>query len=419
VRGIDAPEGTVEMELIDTRTRLYDPARVQRLLTAAGVDAVLGATLENVYYLSQIWSENFEILPRRTQLYVLVHLDRVDAPTVISPVEEAANIYDAIREDLDVYYSGRFFRYVDQASELSELSQYVQSKVIDGSSYASLPEATAAAVRDAGLDGATIAYDEHGVFPGNLEAIRKLLPGASLVPGADLMRRIRAVKTAEEQSRLRRAAEITEAGIAAAIEIAAEGVRECELMDAFEHRVLEQGGRLRFAQIQFGERGATGYVMNRTAPLRPEEIIRFDVGCAYRGYTSDIARNFSLTEPPAKAQRLHEAMLAGEEAAVAALRPGVPIRDVVETALGTIRELGVPDYDRTHIGHGLGLDVYDFPILTASTEDLVEPGMVVAVETPYYELGFAGLHPEDPVRVTETGAEYLTQSSRALAWRTN
>jgi Xaa-Pro aminopeptidase len=403
-------------ELIETRPALYDAARAERLLREAGVDAALATTLENVYYLSQVWSENFEILPRRTQLYVLLNGDRVDRPTLVSGVEEAANIYDTIGESLDVYYAGRFFRFVEEESELSELSRYVRSCVIDDSAHPTLPDATVAAIRDAGLTAATIAYDERGIFPENLEAIRKQLPSASFVPGADLFRRIRAVKTAEEQVRLRRAAEITESGIAAALEIAAEGVRECDLADAFEQRVLTEGGRLRFAQIGFGERGATGYVMNRNARLKATDIIRFDMGCAFRGYTSDIARNFSIAEPPAKAQRLHAAMLAGEEAAVAALQPGRPVREVVQAAIDTIRDAGVEGYDRHHIGHGLGIDVYDFPILTSATEDLVEAGMVVAVETPYYELGFAGLHPEDPVLVTEAGPEYFTQSSRHLRW---
>jgi Xaa-Pro dipeptidase len=404
-------------ETNDARPPLYDADRARRLLGEAGVDAVLAGTLENVYYLTQVWSENFEILPRRTQLYVLLNAERVERPTLVSGVEEAANIYDAIRDSLEVYYAGRFFRFVDDESELSELSRYVKSCVIDDSSHASVPDATVAAIRDAGLDGGTIAYDERGIFPENLEAIRKQLPSVTFVPGADLLRRIRAVKTQEEQARLRRSAEITESGIAAALEIAAEGVRESDLVDAFEQRVLAQGARLRFAQIAFGERGATGYVMNRDARLKASDIVRFDVGCSFRGYTSDIARNFSIDEPPAKAQRLHAAMVAGEEAAVAALRPGRPVREVVQAAIDTIREAGVEGYDRHHIGHGLGLDVYDFPLLSSATDDLVEAGMVVAVETPYYELGFAGLHPEDGVVVTDTGAEYLTGSDRSLKWQ--
>lgn len=404
-------------ELTATRPALYDAARAERLLREAGVDAVLATTLENVYYLSQVWSENFEILPRRTQQYVLLNGGRVESPTLLSGVEEAANVYDAVGDSLEVYYAGRFFRYVDEDGELSELSRYVRSHVIDDNAYPTLLDATAAAIRDAGLTGGTVAYDERGMFVENLAALRALLPSVSFVPGADLMRRIRAVKTAEEQERLRRSAEITESGIEAALSIVTEGVRECDLVDAFEQTVLAQGGRLRFAQIGFGQRSATGYVMNRTARLAADDIIRFDMGCAYRGYTSDIARNYSIAEPPEKAQRLHAAMVAGEEAAVAALKPGTPVREVVKAAIDTIRAAGVATYDRTHIGHGLGLDVYDFPILTSATDDLVEVGMVVAVETPYYELGFAGLHPEDGVVVTETGAEYLTGSSRRLRWQ--
>ena len=93
------------------------------------------------------------------------------------------------------------------------------------------------------------------------------------------------------------------------------------------------------------------------------------------------------------------------------------MRDVVEVGIAAVREAGVPDYDRHHVGHGLGLDVYDFPVLTSAEDAPIEAGMVVSVELPYYELGFGGLQPEDPVVVTADGGDVMTETrSRLEVW---
>jgi Xaa-Pro aminopeptidase len=84
------------------------------------------------------------------------------------------------------------------------------------------------------------------------------------------------------------------------------------------------------------------------------------------------------------------------------------VADVVSAGIAAVREAGVSDYDRHHVGHGLGLDVYDFPVLTSAEEAPIEAGMVVSVELPYYELGYGGLQPEDPVVVTDDGPQILT-----------
>jgi Xaa-Pro dipeptidase len=404
----------VELSAAVHPAALLNVERARAVLANEGVDALLAGTLENVYYVSGVWSENFEILPRRTQLFAVVAGDELERARVISGVEEAANIYDAVGTAVDVFYAGRFVRYHEDGTPLEGLSAYVKDHVVDGTSYPTLIEGTAAAVRAGGLSSATIAYDERGIFPENLARIRAALPDARLVPGSELFRRIRAVKTPEEQRRLRRAAEITETAIAAAIGIVREGVLEAELIEEFEHCVLREGARPSFCQIAFGERGATGYVMRRRAPLVRGEVIRFDVGCAFEGYQSDIARNVCLGPPNARAAAIHAALVAGEEAAAAAARPGTTARDVFGAGVEAVRAAGLTGYDRTHIGHGLGLDVYDAPLLSASDETPMEPGMVVAIETPYYELGFAGLHPEDPVLVMPGGGEFLTRSRGRL-----
>jgi Xaa-Pro aminopeptidase len=107
-------------------------------------------------------------------------------------------------------------------------------------------------------------------------------------------------------------------------------------------------------------------------------------------------------------------MLAGQDAAIACLRPGVIAADAFAAATAAIRDAGLADYHRHHVGHGIGLEVYDIPLLAPRDETPLEEGMVLCVETPYYELGYGGLQPEDAVVVTAGGGRMLGQLPREI-----
>jgi Xaa-Pro aminopeptidase len=279
-------------------------------------------------------------------------------------------------------------------------------------------DATVAAIEAAGLSRGTIAYDERGIFPQNASELERRLSNARLVPGWDILRRIRAVKTDEEVRRLKCVLALNEKAMLAAMGVARVGVTEQEMIEEFERTVVSGGAKPVFTQIAFGRRGGHGNVMQRHVPLQAGELIRFDVGCMLDGYNSDIARNFGLEEPDQRTRQLYAALRHGEEVAARALRPGATASQVFEAGVKAIREAGIPEYNRHHIGHGVGLEMYDTPTLAPGEETPIEVGMTFEVETPYYELGFGGLQPEDTVLVTEQGGQFLNGISRELeVWR--
>ena len=176
--------------------------------------------------------------------------------------------------------------------------------------------------------------------------------------------------------------------------------------------MIAHGAHPLFTQIAFGPRGGQGYVMQRDAKLHVGEVIRFDVGCLLDGYTTDIARNFSIGEPDERCVRYFDATVAGIDAACQAMRPGATAADVFQATVAAVRANGIPQFSRTHVGHGIGLEVYDIPLLSPSDTTPIEPGMVFQVETPYYELGWAGIQPEDTVIATDSGGKNLAKLSR-------
>ena len=127
------------------------------------------------------------------------------------------------------------------------------------------------------------------------------------------------------------------------------------------------------------------------------------------------SRTAVLGRPTEKQARYYAAALAGEKAAIAAMKPGVPVRELFDLAVRVTREHGIPPYQRHHVGHGIGLEPYDPPTINATTTTALEPGMVFCVETPYYEHGWGGVQVEDAVEVTTSGVRRLTHSSQDLA----
>jgi Xaa-Pro aminopeptidase len=78
------------------------------------------------------------------------------------------------------------------------------------------------------------------------------------------------------------------------------------------------------------------------------------------------------------------------------------------------RRHGLDGYSRPSLGHGIGLEVYDPPVIRANEDVRLQPGMVLNVEAPFYELGFGGVQVEDTLLVTDSGFEYLAQYPHEL-----
>ena len=89
--------------------------------------------------------------------------------------------------------------------------------------------------------------------------------------------------------------------------------------------------------------------------------------------------------------------------------------ELFELIMQASRAAGFPEYRRHHVGHGIGLEVYEAPLLAPGNQDVIEAGSVVNIETPYYEFGLGALHVEDPFLVKPDGNhELLTTLGREL-----
>jgi Xaa-Pro aminopeptidase len=384
------------------------PHQAERLtgaLEAAGAAALVASTRPNVRYVTGFESVSQEVYdlgvhavftPRGTALVV----PSIDAATVA-----ADNIEVGV-----VVCHGEFF------SDYAERRGDVGRRVLEWTARpaATPAEALATALDALGVGNGTVALDEGRLsavaWHGALERLR----GHRVVPGAAHLASARAVKGPYEIDRLQRALHVAEEGIDAVLQMLKPGATEREAAALYEAEVIRRGGIPYCTLIMMGERTALPAVRPSDRALRRGDLVRFDLGCIVDGYHSDVARTAVMDEPDERQLRIYDALQAGEESAIDAAAPSVPARQLFETAVATVRGAALAAYRRHHVGHGIGLEPFEPPTLSAADDTRLEPGMVLRIETPYYEHGWGGVNVKDTVLVTTSGARILNRSSRGL-----
>jgi Xaa-Pro aminopeptidase len=309
---------------------------------------------------------------------------------------------------------GNFFFSGDSVSDNDPEGKHFMDVVADSPAYPNAVEALTGCLVQRGLAAARIGIDQgtDAVGLGNL--IKEKLPGLSVAPAYDLFRKIRLCKTEGEITRIRHSIAATEAGIMDGIAAIREGATELDVRQAFSLGVVRHGGLPALDCVGSGPRGAFPNVAATDRVIRFGDVVRFDVGCIADWYHSDMARTAVLGQPAPKVQNYHDAIVAGEKAILDAMKPGVPLAELFRIGVETVRANGIPHYERNHCGHGNGIEGYDLPPISAAEQSVLEPGMVLCVETPYYEPGFAGIQIEDIVVVREHGIERLTTLEQKL-----
>jgi Xaa-Pro dipeptidase len=397
-----------------SETPLLNAPRARNLLREATLDGVITSTLENSFYFSGIWNFGYELFPYNAEAYVVVNADDVAAGTVVTSVGEADIALAANPTLTGIVTYGAFSRVAPPGVQLTVDEERVKKITIDVQPAPNPVDALAAALKQQGLVGGSVGVDERGANRGLIDALRERLPDTRFTPAADLLRRIRMVKTAAEHQRLIDTLRITEAAFAATTAAAYPGVTERELKRVFDTTLVAAGARPAFALIRFGRGMALGQVEPGDTKLERGDYIWYDIGCTYRGYRSDIGRIVAVGEPSQRLRELFDASRQGQDRAFELMRPGTPAGAVFEGAVERVREAGIPHYERHHVGHGIGVEFYDAPVLAAGVETPLEEGMVFEVETPYYELGFGGTFIEDTVIIRAHGPEIVTRLSRDL-----
>lgn len=382
------------------------------------LDAVVASIWENVTYLSD-FSYRLVNMWRTTQIYAV--LPRQGEPALIVPVMGSLALAETPTWIADVRIYGRFPIVPPAGQELAAgdaaLAPWLDRA--ESSGYTEGIQTLVAVLRDRGLAHGRIGVDEGHMTPELWQRLQAGVPGARLVPAYDLFRAIRMVKTPEEIRRLEEAAHTTERAIKHSAELLREGVSEQELLDAYLTSLVNDGALPGSFLIAVGSRTGAFLPISREARLLRGDIIKYDVGCIKNEYWADMARTMSLGTPNEKARTYYRALHDAHLESMAAIRPGMTVSEVFHRSVNAVRRNGLTHYTRPHVGHGIGVEYYDPPMLRpplspGDPDTTLEENMVLCFEHPYYEVGFGGLSVEDTIVITENGVRSFTSLPREL-----
>jgi Xaa-Pro aminopeptidase len=238
-----------------------------------------------------------------------------------------------------------------------------------------------------------------------------------ITPGGGAVERMRRVKDDEEVDRLRAAATAGDIALEQ-LELLAEGAAtEAELAWGLVTAMKRAGGDVAEWDpiVAVGRNAARPHHETGDTALG-DGLLLVDYGCAVDGYHSDMSRTLWRGDagPSAAVQRLYDAVLEAQEAALAAVGPGISAGDVDRAARDVLDAAGLGEAFLHSTGHGVGLEIHEEPWVRKGSDEILEPGNVITVEPGAYVTGTGGVRIEDMVLVTDSGSEVLTRSPKGL-----
>ncbi len=228
--------------------------------------------------------------------------------------------------------------------------------------------------------------------------------------------RARAVKDPQEQVLMRRASQINDQALDALKAHIHAGVREIELAERLKqiYRELGADGVSFPPLVAFGANAASGHHWPDETALKSGDCVLLDVGCTYEGYCSDMTRTYFYESVTPRQRAVYDIVRRANEEAEAAVRPGVPLKELDGIARTIITQAGFGPNFTHRLGHFIGLEDHDFGDVSAAATEAAVPGNVFSVEPGIYLDGAFGVRIEDLVLVTEEGCEVLNRLPKEL-----
>ena len=279
------------------------------------------------------------------------------------------------------------------------------------------------------LGARAVGFESGHVTVGDFDTLREKVQGVDWKPARSRVEQLRAIKDAWEVDQIRQAIRMAERAFAMFRALLGPDDSEKELCDALESYVRRAGGSgTAFPPIvAAGPRAALPHAPPTGQQVNSATLLLVDWGASGAFYKSDLTRvlvprnNTSLrggaggasVEP--KLQEVYDIVLRAQCAGIAAIRPGVKASSVDAAARQVIADAGYGSYFTHSIGHGVGLQIHEAPMMRANSETLLQAGMVVTVEPGIYLPEWGGVRIEDDVLITPDGCEVLTHVPKDLA----
>jgi Xaa-Pro dipeptidase len=266
-----------------------------------------------------------------------------------------------------------------------------------------------------GKSAATIGVEERTPWVFS-EGIAKAAPGIRLTSATPVTAGCRMIKSPHELELMRIANEATLKVYEAVYHALKPGMTQTDALSLISAGYAKVGfpGE---ASVEVGPYTANPHGSATPQVIQENTIVMIDDGCTAEGYNSDITRTFVLGKPTDKMKKIFDIVRRAQQAALSAAKPGVECQAVDAAARKVVEEAGFgPDYNYfTHrVGHGLGMDIHEWPYLVRGNNLKLQPNMTFSDEPGIYTRNEFGIRLEDDMHITENGARLFTPQSASL-----
>lgn len=261
-----------------------------------------------------------------------------------------------------------------------------------------------------------LAFEASAVSVAEFETMQRRLT-AEMVGVQGRVEALRMIKDPSEVAALRAAVDCAERAFAMLCAGLRADESEKDVADALEGYLRRCGASAASFPpiVAVGARAALPHARPSAATrIGQADFVLIDWGADRRGYKSDLTRVLVTGNVSPKLEEVYRTVLAAQERGIAAVRPGVRACDVDAEARSVIEDAGFGPFFQHGLGHGLGLEIHEAPMLRRESEVVLQAGMVVTIEPGIYLPDWGGVRIEEDVLVTPDGCEVLSHVPKIL-----
>ena len=232
-----------------------------------------------------------------------------------------------------------------------------------------------------------------------------------LVETENMIEKQRMVKDDEEIENIRRACKVTDDCFDHIVNYIRPGMTEKQIAREIDYFYYKHSEGLSFDTIvASGENSSKPHAVPTDRRVQENDVITIDMGCKINGYCSDMTRTIFVGKVPDEVKPVYDLVLENQEQVLQDMKDNANTKQISKMVDNDFR---LNNYDLIHaLGHGVGLDIHEGPVLSINSESVLRENMVVTDEPGIYVAGQFGVRIEDTVLITKGGCEPLTKSPK-------
>ncbi|GFH42486.1 dipeptidase [Lactococcus hodotermopsidis] len=250
------------------------------------------------------------------------------------------------------------------------------------------------------------------------DGLKSVFDGLMFANLTPFINKMRLIKSSDEIEKMRIAGDYADKCFEIGFSFASSSdfVTEMDIVAKIEFEMKRMGvSEMSFeTMVLTGARAANPHGVSEPVAIQRNKLLLFDLGVMSNGYASDATRTIAIGAPSDFDRKIYEITREAQQAAFDFVKPGVTAFEVDKVARDVINKAGYGEYFTHRTGHGIGMNVHEFPSIGGAEDVTIEKGMCFSIEPGIYIPERVGVRVEDCLYVTENGAESFTKTSKDL-----